>query len=553
MSIIEMTSNKDKTEYYMDKYKVLSIYKKLKIIDDNLKKKLEDVYNDNVWDLKKLFKNLNELNDQMDNSGENPWDNGIQFLDYKPKPRRINKVSLNDFMKGEYRAKFVNKKPNAIKTEEKYAKRIKFYTKTFEPFQKYQDTDELKWIVKDNRRLLYEIMKYNNKNNNTLSSLNIDLKTMVRAIKLLLGDKDELKYKYSALQTSITDIENMGDDFNKIASQQEENQFVLYEHLLDIIDILEQKYITAYNQLNPRTRNNPLKHPNDLFNIHQDMIALAIYVWDFPSRFEKYGMEYIKDIKEVETGKNYILLPKGNEPVKLIFNEIKKDHKAISYNLNINIPILDKLNKRLSDLLIKSYNIYPRKYLFVGRKNWNSQNLRQIEPSTIATWLRTLLDNKNIGVDGIRSAFASYYIPKLNNAGRKIMAYRMRTSVDMIHRSYFKNVYDTPYNSNKAQIIIKDDLKDDKVLEEKEPTKAIPIKTRKDINKISWNKWYSKDKNKELHRERVKKSNNPLSYAKRMVRELNANKISFNSIKQSTIDKYSIKKNDKNEYYTDLK
>ena len=38
-----------------------------------------------------------------------------------------------------------------------------------------------------------------------------------------------------------------------------------------------------------------------------------------------------------------------------------------------------------------------------------------------------------------------------------------------------------------------------------------------------------------------------------MVRELNANKISFNSIKQSTIDKYSIKKNNEGKYYTDLK
>ena len=104
----------------------------------------------------------------MGKSNENPWGNGIQYLDYKPMPRKINKVSLNDFMKGEYKAKFVDKKPNAIKTEEKYAKRIKFYTKTFEPFQKYQDTDDLKWIVKENRALLYEIMKYNNEKNNSL-------------------------------------------------------------------------------------------------------------------------------------------------------------------------------------------------------------------------------------------------------------------------------------------------------------------------------------------------------------------------------------------------
>ena len=82
---------------------------------------------------------------------------------------------------------------------------------------------------------------------------------------------------------------------------------------------------------------------------------------------------------------------------------------------------------------------------------------------------------------------------------------------------------------------------------------AIPIKTKKDINRDAWDKWYSKDTNKELHRERVKKSNNPLSYAKRMVRELNDNKILYNSIKPSTIKKYEIKKNNEGKYYTDLK
>ena len=51
-------NNDNKEDYFIDKYKVLSIYKKIKIIDDDLKNKLEELYNDNVWDLKKLFKNL---------------------------------------------------------------------------------------------------------------------------------------------------------------------------------------------------------------------------------------------------------------------------------------------------------------------------------------------------------------------------------------------------------------------------------------------------------------------------------------------------------------
>ena len=430
---------------------------------------------------------------------------------------------------------------------------------------------------------MYEIINYHNKNNHSISTLNSDFKALVRIIKLLLGTAHELRYKYSALQSGITDIENMGDDSNNISSKQEENQFVLYENLLDIIDKLEQKYLTEYNQLSSRTRNNPMKHPNTLFNTHQDIIALAMYVWDFPSRFEKYGMEYITDIKDAEAGKNYVLLPKGNERVKLIFNEVKKDHKPIDYFLDIDIPILDNFNKSLSDLLIKSYMMYPRKYLFIGRRNWKSQNLQKITPSTVAKWLRNIIGNKNIGVDGFRPAFVTYYLTKLNNAGRKIMAHRMRTSVDIMHRSYFKNVYNSPENLIKAKLEVQNELqervdsgKKNNPIDVNNPNKkikvkkeagvedgiditeeiqqAIPMKTKKEINRDAWNKWYSKDKNKKLHRERVKMSGNkPLSYAKRMVRELNQNKISFNSIKTATIDKYSIKKNDKGEYYTDLK
>ena len=65
----------------------------------------------------------------------------------------------------------------------------------------------------------------------------------------------------------------MGDDFNNISSKQEENQFVIYEKLLDTVAELEQIYIHVYNKLTPRTRNNPFKHSNTWFNIHQDMVA----------------------------------------------------------------------------------------------------------------------------------------------------------------------------------------------------------------------------------------------------------------------------------------
>jgi hypothetical protein len=585
MPIIEMppkksnnsNNNNDKTEYYIDKYKVLSIYKKIKIIDDDLKKKLEDIYNDNVWDLKKLFNNLNELNDETGKSNENPWDNGIQYLDYKPMPRKINKVSLNDFMKGEYKGKFVDKKPNAIKTEEKYAKRIKFYTKTFEPFQKYQDTDDLKWIVKENRALLYEIMKYNNEKNNSLSSLNIDLKTMVRVIKLLLGDKDELRYKYTAIQNSLTNIENLKDDDNKVLSKNELNQFVPYEQLLKIVDMLEQNYNDKLDKVLNETDAKIIKHPVEVFQAHQLYLAVALYVLDYPSRSEKYNMDFIENEKDAEKDKNYVLIQKNSNVCKLIFNQEIKGHSPISYNLNS--KYIEGLNKRLNKLLKYSYKTYPRKNLFINQLSYQKGKYVKVSGDSVSKWVSDLLDNKNMGVNGFRSSFVSYYLPKMNNSQKTIMAYRMRTSVNIMSRSYYKQ-YTSPDDLIKVKIDpdmpleantsvgtsknnafnINDDTmpnnKKNKDIELSPDILNVPkIKlTKYERRKVNFEKWINTGNNREKHRERVKEhSKTDRVYALRIVRELNNGIQDYKKIKPETIKKYQIKINDEGRYYSDIK
>jgi len=570
-------NNDNKEDYFIDKYKVLSIYKKIKIIDDDLKNKLEELYNDNVWDLKKLFKNLKELNDETGKSNENPWGNGIQYLDYKPLPRKINKVSLNDFMKGEYKGKFVEKKPNAVKTEEKYAKRIKFYTKTFEPFQKYQDVDDLKWIVKENRALLYEIMKYNNGKNNSLSSLNIDLKTMVRVIKLLLGDKDELRYKYTSLQNSLTNIENLKDDDNKVLSKNELNQFVPYEQLLKIVDMLEKNYNDKLEKVLKERDDKIIKHPVDVFHSHQLLLAVAMFVLDYPSRSEKYNMDFIENENDAEEDENYVLIQKNSNVCKLIFNQIMKGHSPISYNLNS--KYIEGLNKRLNKLLKYSYKTYPRQHLFINQLSYEKGNYVKVSGETVSKWVRDILDNKNMGVDGFRSSFVSYYLPKMNNSQKTIMAFRMRTSVNIMSRSYYKQ-YTSPDELIKVKIepdlaletntsvgtskenafnINDDTLSNRKKYQDIELSPDIlnvpaPKLTKYERRKVNFDKWINKDDNREKHRERVKQhSKSDRVYALRIVRELNNGLQNFKKIKPETINKYEIKINDEGRYYTDIK
>jgi CTP:phosphocholine cytidylyltransferase-like protein len=57
--------------------------------------------------------------------------------------------------------------------------------------------------------------------------------------------------------------------------------------------------------------------------------------------------------------------------------------------------------------------------------------------------LSDLLPNKNLGVNAIRSIYASYWLPKLNKNQITRVAFLMRSSVSMIGTNYFKKSNDS--------------------------------------------------------------------------------------------------------------
>ena len=69
------------------------------------------------------------------------------------------------------------------------------------------------------------------------------------------------------------------------------------------------------------------------------------------------------------------------------------------------IHILKKRVDVLIETIIESITAYPRKYLFINSKN---------EPYTekgLQRMLYDLMANKNIGVNSLRSSYASYWLP----------------------------------------------------------------------------------------------------------------------------------------------
>ena len=220
-------------------YKSIASYKTLNIKDDILNQNLKNIYDDNIWHLKFKFESLAAHYDQIGISNIISWNEGIQYLDFDRLPK-IRKVSLNALSKGEYRS-IATDKPNSINTEKTYSNRIKFFAKTFEPLNKFINDDDFSWILKYNREVFFLVLNYHNIHGHSLAAVNNDLICLIRAIKLILvnPDEEEIRWKYSALQIAIGDIERFKDDFNSIISVNELRSFVPYEDLLDLVDKLE--------------------------------------------------------------------------------------------------------------------------------------------------------------------------------------------------------------------------------------------------------------------------------------------------------------------------
>ena len=131
-------------------------------------------------------------------------------------------------------------------------------------------------------------MKYNDDKGYTISSLNNDFKTIIRAIKLLLPKPDnELRWKFTSLQMAIGDIERYEDDLNEIKTARELRTFISYEQLIDLVDNLENQYNTT----------------KDL-KTNMYLLAVAINVLDYPSRMDKYGMEILLDFSQLQPNKS---------------------------------------------------------------------------------------------------------------------------------------------------------------------------------------------------------------------------------------------------------
>jgi hypothetical protein len=567
----------------------------------------------NTWNLNDKFKDVQkQLNNLASQNREVSWLNGIQYMDYKPKARidytnGVEDFSLQALGEGKYYKTFTQSKDrgNKLETEKASARHIEWFATNLPSFKKYENDDSCRWVVKDNILLLAEILEYRNNKNQAVDTFSGDLKAIQRVIKLLLGEDAEMAKKISILQFDIKQLTNLREGTNKIVTENEIRGFVPYENLLDVVDELEKKWVDMMDGLN---QNDGKNHPVQVFDAHMDLLTLALYVWDFPSRKEKFELQFenkVKNWKPTVEG-NFVNVSTDTDRVIIHFNTEKKKHAPIHFELQFGSgkSVIDTYNNRLSELLRRSYKLYKRKYLFIPKNTWGSNRnkvgneYKQVGSSTPSSWLRKFVTGRVININSLRSAFISYWWNKLNSNEKEILVVRMRTSKREAENNYRKDYTDT---DTLAQIKLEptDDIQeraytgtDDRPIDVDNRvlpavnienislnpnvviSRAIPSnqartllsqrpkKVRKDARGQeahdrrydNWIRWYNKDGNKQKHNTAAsKRSTTTLAYAQRYARELTTGLMDISKVKDATIIKYGLEyKPEENRWITTL-
>jgi hypothetical protein len=403
--------------------------------------------------------------------------------------------------------------------------------------------------------------------------------------------------KISILQFDIKQLTNLREGTNKIVTENEIRGFVPYENLLDVVDELEKKWVDMMEGFN---QNDGRNHPAHVFDAHMDLLTLALYVWDFPSRKEKFELQFenkTKNWKPTETG-NFVNVSNDTERVIIHLNTEKKKHAPIHFELQFGSgkSVIDTYNNRLSDLLRRSYKLYKRKYVFIPKNTWGSNRnkvgneYKQVSSSTPSMWLRKFVTGRVININSLRSAFISYWWNKLNSNEKEILVVRMRTSKREAETNYRKDYTDTntlarvklePTDALLEQAYtgtgdrpIDVDNRALPAIDLDRPIPAIPInqprtllsqrprKVRKDARGQdshtrryeNWIRWYNKSGNKAKHNAAAsKRSTTTLAYAQRYCRELNTGLMDIAKVKDATIIKYGLEyKSEENRWITTL-
>ena len=270
-------------------------------------------------------------------------------------------------------------------------------------------------------------------------------------------------------------------------------------------------------------------------------MLLSFYVCVPPLRRELFDCKIIKNEEDKDTYDNTIYIKDKNN-IFLYLNTIKKKHEPIKINLND--PVIKSFSGVLVDvlinLIIESVDIFPREFLFINSKG------DKASADTLNDYNKSFVPDLQLNINSFRSAYISYWLPKLNKIQKdRVVAY-MRTSDKMTELNYFKQ-FET---DDKEEIII-NETKPEQETEIKIKPRQPRLtneqkKERRDKKNNYYKNYYEENKDKMIEKA---KENSRATYGARIIRELNNNSKDISTVKEETLIKWKIKYNEKTKLY----
>lgn len=320
----------------------------------------------------------------------------------------LKPVSLKNLKEGKYLTK--------SKSDKDTVSFVSFVINNLPSFNKYKDNDNINFILNNNNDFMIELLYYSIFKPLSIVSFYKRIVSFLRILYIALdGNKNEDYNFYSNILKHLA-LKIQDDNDKQELNKQEQETFVDFEIVLN-----KQKELLEKFNNNKTYRNN------------QDLLLISIYSLIPPNRKEITELIYITHHDDNDKVNDFIYIDKDNNDVKFILNKIKKRHQSIVIDIT-------KENKDLADMIIESFNLYERPYLFT---DYNDRN-KIVNYSLIYSRFRNIFKDidKRISINSLRSSYLSYLYKQggFTIAKKKEIANKMRTSTIVIDGNYVKMI-----------------------------------------------------------------------------------------------------------------
>jgi len=497
-----------------------------------------------VVNIKDHIDNVAKWNKFFDKDFENVWENKIYMLhlpDGHPyqDAEGFTQVDIEKIANGDYLGKNDNAKEGSIQQEtensylsnvlnlDTYKERVlgkDEYGETFR-YKNVEHVSNLNWLIDNEKYLITDLIKQTMKQTPqhpdglAIATFNSYLKAIRRYLKIMLGDDHELRIKYSVLYGMI----DKGIEFVKGGNEAGGDDIMYYADLLDICNWLQHQWLGRYNKNITKERaNNPSKTTYTIMtneatedrNENEDdaekmmlnpvivvrgedaykqawraclnFLGVAVMVWDYPSRSDKYSTKIIDTEDKATEKETYLVvnmkeeISETNMPVWIYKGDIKDVGRPF-----VRVPMewdgLGGNQRQLAKAIHLSLTLFPREHLFASKTyHWNPLHQQKntkndgkvpkVLAATVIDWVskvnidpyliqhfKKLNPTSNInrisamGINLFRRSFVTYWSQNMNYNNRRKMVHGMLTSFTKTE-TYYRRDFTEPELRQKVKI-----------------------------------------------------------------------------------------------------